>query len=73
MKLDEQQQKLLARIACDSPQRGDGQEFIKLLSVLEIDALKSSKTPADVDSRWMQGQAMGYERLQKEFKEASKL
>ena len=72
MNLDEQQIKLLSRIFTDAPTRGDGKKFIELLSAMEIDALKQSKLPDDVRSRWMQGQAMAYEALQKQFIDSNK-
>jgi len=72
MNLGEQQIKLLARIGNDSPVRGDGQEFVKLLRILEIDALEQSVMPDDVRSRWGQGQAMALKNLQKQFADAKK-
>ena len=70
MILDEQQKKLFSRIANDAPVHGDGKNFIELLAVMEIDAMKQSIIPDDIRARWMQGQAMGFETLQKHFKDA---
>jgi hypothetical protein len=70
--LTDQQKKLLSRIACDAPGRGDGQEFLKLLSALEVDSLRNSRTADETLSRWKQGESFGYEALIKHFKDANK-
>lgn len=72
MILNEQQKKILARIANDAPSPGDGQEFMKLLAVLESDAYRESVVPDDVVSRWAQGKGLGFKELLKYFKEANK-
>jgi len=72
MTLDDQQKKMLSRIANDASVKGDGQKFIALLGIMQIDALKQSVIPDDIRSRWMQGQAMGFEQLQKFFADANK-
>ena len=58
MILDEKQKKLLSRILVDSPAPGDGQEFVKLLGHIEVDALRRSIGGDDTQSRLFQGQAM---------------
>ncbi len=72
MTLTEHQKKMLSRIASDSPIRGDGQEFLKLLAALEADAYRESAVPDDVMSRWAQGKGIGFKELLKQFKDANK-
>ena len=72
MILDAQQTKLLSRIASDSAGRGDGAAFLELLRTLEIDALENSVVPDDSISRWMQGKAVAYKELRKDFQDSIK-
>ncbi len=72
MILSDQQKKMLARIAVDSPVRGDGQELLKLLTLMEIDALREGRILEDRQSRLMQGQSMGFVALRKHFEDAMK-
>jgi hypothetical protein len=72
MTLDDQTKKLLNRIRGDMPTRGDGEKLVKLLTDMELSALRKSKVNEDVLCRWRQGESMGYDVLVKMFEEAWK-